>query len=869
MREEEEPLTGIDRWLDKLSWMRVARHDQLLRSTTERYAIEAKERARIAEEDGYAKGKDGGDRAGFDRGLEQGRQEGRLLERAEQVDAARRREQAEAHRKQQEAAERARWLVADKPIGIDERMAKEIRRDVVVCTGQNARDRQWDMILSNDPATYVVAGAGSGKSTSLVLRVIALNLYRGIDRGRISVFTFTKESRLDFISKLRKRMAQWGQELPLDEARSVVRTFHSMVLRMARASIDSSLQVLELLDKEKAGPIRDIDVDNLLAVGTDHLSDDEASEPVSANGAAAVGAASDDDDRRPPQRERDRFLREAYERAFTRDPGFAPIIAAIYRRSLYQARRSRDEIKDSLFKYIQEHDRALSSAVEKVWSERIAPTGWPATGISRVEAPVQLSGAKKDLFRVHGYIRELDAFVILGGAKHFDGMAVNDEQIGKLINSKRKLLAAYSDRPLIWIDTVDDLAELNTLLTWQRDYLEKRATVPMFKWIAPGDRKRKPVLDTFYELAQFVENLGLPVARTLVLAVEDAHPAQLTEAERLLAQAASRFWPFFEDLLKERGVHTFNQLFAHFSEDHPEHFESVLTPVLGPMQHLLIDEFQDISPQIVKWVHGCQRELVRRGLGGSLTCVGDDWQSIYGWRGSSPDFFVRFKHHFPAVSHGYVKLEENFRSSDHILRCAESVLVDVPGVVWKTCEAMSEEWADEPTPVLVHVAKDKLPYESILKLLASEVKRIGATPEHPVFVLARKAWAYEELKSKSKRTTWGKAVKFMTFHGAKGLEARCVVLLGDCAYESVNPLKNFLYGQAGLGSYDAAQQAEARRLAYVGMTRAMERCYWFAVQEPGGAVASLPLGRPFVAKCDAEGKPTSQAGPAAIARRVG
>jgi len=857
MQEDEERLIIADRWLGKWPWMTVARHKQLLEATAIDHATDVREKVRIARVDGYVKGKEAGEQDGFQRGLEQGRREGRLLEHAEQAEAARLREQAETRRRQREAAERARWLVADNIIGIDERMAREFRRDVVSRTGQNARDRQWDMILSNDPATYVVAGAGSGKSTSLVLRVVALNLYRGIDRGRISVFTFTKESRLDFIAKLQKRMAQWGQELPLDEARGVVRTFHSMVLRMAR-SIDSSLQVLELLDKEKAGPIRDIDVDNLLEVGAERLFDGEGREPASVNGEVADEAAFDDGDRRPQQTERDRFLREAYEYAFMMDPGFAAVIAAIYRRSLYQARRSKDEVKKSLFDFIEEHDSVFSATVEKAWSERIAPTGWPTAGISRVDERIQLSGAKKHLFHVHGYIPELGAYVILGGAEHFSGMTVNEQPLGMLINSKRKLLAAYSERPLVWIDTIDELAELNTLLTWQKDYLEKRATVPMFKWIAPGDRKRKPVLDTFHELAQFVENLGLPVARTLASAVEGAQAAQLTEAERLQAQAVSRFWPFFEGLLEKRGVRTFNQLFAHFSEDRPQSFKSVPIPVLGAMQHLLIDEFQDISPQIVKWVRGCQRELVRRGMGGSLTCVGDDWQSIYGWRGSSPDFFVRFKDHFPAVSHGYVKLEENFRSSDHILRCSESVLIDVPGVVWKTCEAMSEEWADERTPVLVHMAKEKLPYESIRKLLISEVKRVAATPERPVFVLARKAWAYEELKSKSKRTTWGKAVKFMTFHGAKGLEARSVVLLGDCAYDSVNPLKNFLYGQAGLGSYDAAQQAEARRLAYVGMTRAMERCYWFAVQEPGGTVASLPMGRSFVARCDAEGNPMNQ-----------
>jgi superfamily I DNA/RNA helicase len=864
MEENEQTIvpTVMDRWLNKLSWMTVERHQHLLAATARRHATDVSEKVRDAKIDSYAKGKEAGDQEGYERGIEEGRKEGRLRERAEQAEAARIQAESEARRRQQEAAERARWLVDEKPIGIDARMADEIRRDVLARTGQDARPKQWEMILSNDPATYVVAGAGSGKSTSLVLRVIALNLYRGIDRRHISVFTFTRESRRDFIAKLQKRMSQWGEDLSLDEARGIVRTFHSMVLRMARSSIDPSLPVLELLDKEKDGPVRDIEVDNLLAVGADPLSDekDGVSTPANAVFVASEGIASDDGEQRRTPTERDRFLREAYEKAFTADPEFAAAIAAIYRRSLYQTRRSKEDVKKSLFDLVTEHDAVFSAQVEKVWREKIAPAAWPMAGITPVVEPVQLSSAKKHLFHVHGYVAELGAYVILGGAEYFKGMVSGSQPLGMLVNSKRKLLAAYSEKPIVWIDTVDELAELNTLLTWQKAYLEKRVTVPMFKWIAPGDRKRKPVLDTFYELAQFVENLGLPVARTLSLAAEGAKAAGLTEPEQLLAQAVSRFWPRFESQLEERGVWTFSQLFAHFSEDRPQNFESVPTFVLGAMQHLLIDEFQDISPQIVKWVRGCQRELVKRGLGGSLTCVGDDWQSIYGWRGSSPDFFVRFKNHFPAVSHGYVKLEENFRSSDHILRCAESVLVGVPGMEWKTCKAKSE-WADETTPVLVHETDDKLPYDALRKLLSSEVKRTGATQDDPILVLARSARGHYELSSKSRRTAWGKAVKFMTFHAAKGLEARSVVLLQDCAYASVNPLKNFLYGHAGFGSYDAAQHAEARRLAYVGITRAMERCYWFARKEPGGALASIPMGRPFVARCDTEGNPAIQVVP--------
>ncbi|ALE55120.1 hypothetical protein AC233_10740 [Burkholderia sp. HB1] len=845
----------MDRWLSMLSWMTMERHQELLTAVTMQCAADASKQVRAAKTDSYASGKKAGDQEGYERGLARGREEGRLLERADQAEAARVAAEAEARRRKQEAEERARWLVSEKPIGIDERMAKEIRRDVVARTGQKVTSKQWEMILSNDPATYVVAGAGSGKSTSLVLRVIALNLYRGIDRRHISVFTFTKESRKDFVKKLRNRMSEWGEEMSLDEARGIVRTFHSMVLRMARSAIDPSLPILELMDMEKDGPVREIDVENLLEAGADNIHDGTDITPVNDNAPPDVNASTDADEgeqRRVPT-ERDRFLREAYEKAFLTDPAFAATVAAIYRRSLYQPSRSKEDVKTSLIGWVSEHDAVFTARVERAWRERIAPTAWPMVGVEPVASPVQLSSARSQVFHVHGYVPELDAYLILGGAAYFPETSNAPLPMGALINGKRKVLAAYSEKPIIWIDTVKQLSELSTLLTWQRAFQEKRATVPMFEWIAPGDRKRKPLLETFYALAQFVENLGLPVARTLSTAVETATAAALTAPERLVAAAVSRFWPVFEGLLQQRGIWTFNQLFSHFSEERPQNFESVPTFVLGAMQHLLIDEFQDISPQIVKWVRGCQRELVKRGLGGSLTCVGDDWQSIYGWRGSSPDFFVRFKTHFPAASHGYVKLEENFRSSDHVLRCAESVLMGVPGMEWKTCEAKSK-WANESMPVLVHEVDDKLPYDQLRKLLASEVKRTGATESEPMLVLARSARGHREL-SKVKGPTWRKAVKFMTFHAAKGLEARSVVLLEDCVYNGVNPLKNFLYQKAKLGSYDVAQHAEARRLAYVGITRAMERCYWFARKEPNGSLASIPMGRSFVAPCDVEGNP--------------
>jgi hypothetical protein len=200
---EESVVSGwLDRWLSRLSWMTVSMHEKLLEETGARHGNELTERLRRAKSDSYALGKAAGDEEGFERGHSEGYAagkkaglfEGRVLERREQEALVRKRAEAEARRKRQEAEERAKMLVSEKPIGIGASLANEFRRDVLARTDRRPRDAQWEMILSDHPATYVVAGAGSGKSTSLVLRVIALNLYRGFSRNEISVFTFTRET---------------------------------------------------------------------------------------------------------------------------------------------------------------------------------------------------------------------------------------------------------------------------------------------------------------------------------------------------------------------------------------------------------------------------------------------------------------------------------------------------------------------------------------------------------------------------------------------------------------------------------------------------------------------------------------------------
>ncbi len=92
--------------------------------------------------------------------------------------------------------------------------------------------------------------------------------------------------------------------------------------------------------------------------------------------------------------------------------------------------------------------------------------------------------------------------------------------------------------------------------------------------------------------------------------------------------------------------------------------------------YLLVDEYQDTNAcqyQLIK-------ELTAQSLG--LTCVGDDDQSIYGWRGARPDNLQLLADDFAGLK--VVKLEQNYRSTGNVLKAADAVVQNNPHLFTKT-----------------------------------------------------------------------------------------------------------------------------------------------------------------------------------------
>jgi DNA helicase-2/ATP-dependent DNA helicase PcrA len=141
----------------------------------------------------------------------------------------------------------------------------------------------------------------------------------------------------------------------------------------------------------------------------------------------------------------------------------------------------------------------------------------------------------------------------------------------------------------------------------------------------------------------------------------------------------TEFYAQYQIRLKELNAVDFGDLLLYTVTIFQTH-QDVLEQYQRWFKYILVDEYQDTNVAQYLWLR------LLAGAHKNICCVGDDDQSIYGWRGAEVGNILRFEKDFPGAK--VVRLEQNYRSSPHILAAASGVISGNEGRLGK------ELWTD-------------------------------------------------------------------------------------------------------------------------------------------------------------------------------
>jgi DNA helicase II / ATP-dependent DNA helicase PcrA len=257
-------------------------------------------------------------------------------------------------------------------------------------------------------------------------------------------------------------------------------------------------------------------------------------------------------------------------------------------------------------------------------------------------------------------------------------------------------------------------------------------------------------------------------------------PSEISEGDaRAFGNGKGReLYRAYQDRLKTLNACDFGDLLMHpinIFRKHPD----VLKEYHQKFRYILVDEYQDTNVAQYMWLRLlAQRRSpisplvgetpAKRAEGGSesglppsaaqergtsptmgevgkvnICCVGDDDQSIYGWRGAEVDNILRFEKDFPGAT--VIKLERNYRSTEHILGAAAHLIAHNDGRLGKTL--FTEKLNPEHDRVMVHAGWDS---EEEARAVGEEIEQLQRKghPLNNMAILVRASFQMREFEDR-------------------------------------------------------------------------------------------------------------------------
>ncbi|WP_265524334.1 DNA helicase IV [Providencia rustigianii] len=231
---------------------------------------------------------------------------------------------------------------------------------------------------------------------------------------------------------------------------------------------------------------------------------------------------------------------------------------------------------------------------------------------------------------------------------------------------------------------------------------------------------------------------------------------------------------------------------------------------ISPWKHILVDEFQDISPLRAKLLQALRQQNKRT----ALFAVGDDWQAIYRFSGAELNLTTSFQNNF---GEGEIcALDTTYRFNERIGDIANHFVLQNPSQLDKPLNSLTK--GNKKSVVLL--------YEEALERLLDKMSGYVLEDEN-ILILARYHYLKPEVLNKA-ATRWPKLnIQFMTMHASKGQQADYVIICGLNSGKDgfPAPARESIIEEALLPKPENFAHAEERRLLYVALTRAKQQAW--------------------------------------------
>lgn len=628
-------------------------------------------------------------------------------------------------------------------------------------------------VVSDCKRILVLAGAGSGKTKVLTKRFIHLVKNKGVDENKILALTFTKSAANEMIDRISKTLG-----IKKENIKRQVRTIHSFAFSILKQN-----EQFVMVDEKKQ--------------------------------------------------------REIFEQIIYDFKDNDEIINSMY-----------SYIVDNLVPKVKEHDskntkqpqvknkptgfgeKKIKTNLEKIFvrskSERDIANFLNSLGIEfEYEKPTDWSDGRflpdftigDDIFIEHWcYNDKSKEFPQINKKKYLKHRKWKENQYKK----HKKILVSIEEIEMT------DLKQLKIRLKKELEKILKRKLqeIEMLDLLELSPHYKRAYVRFKNELIEVVN-----LAKSRHLDVEDVKEMVKDEEKEKIINFYNVLIPVMQEYknrLKkmQSGGKDFNDLirqsFELLKNDRP-----TLKRYQSKIKHLLIDEFQDVSFGEVKLF----KLLINKdNKDANLFVVGDDWQSIYGWRGSDVNCILNFEQDFGSCEK--IILPINYRSAGNIVEASTYFIQLNKNQEKKDIRCSKEnENLNYPQIIQLNASDDYSAARRIIGLINEEKKQNRISKDEEILILKRSkriSKLYEDEFAKYPEFK----IKPQTIHHSKGTEFEYVFILG---------LKGGIFGFPNVYAdkdikrviYENPiedKEEEERRLFYVAMTRAKKKLFLISEQ---------------------------------------